>query len=183
MIATAIPRVRISIPSAVMRYKNNAGSPYATIRALGKKPLYYVPTLALGLISTGVLGPGPAITAISTAETAANAKKIVTPKAERPSILRASAMLGLAVGGFMLHLGTGLVSGLAGLAAVTFGLITVGVDKVVRMVRARKSVKELKLLVNRDNVDLLREEMEKQQVSAKLQRKLLRKLGIREEVA
>ncbi|MEA3493677.1 MAG: hypothetical protein U9R38_04760 [Candidatus Margulisiibacteriota bacterium] len=183
MIATTLPsRVR----TAVRKYNNSARSPYATVRFARKRPGFVIPTAAVGIWGLGAIAPGAILTVLSGIEVIVDAKNIVEPSKKpevRFSTAKAIGAAGVAVGGALLLAASSFAAAAIGTIGVVGGFLTLGVEKLVRFVKKRKSINQLKSLVkNDDDITALKRELDAQKVPHKLQVKLLKKLKIGEVV-
>lgn len=181
-----LPRVSTNIPAAVRKYNNSARSPYATVRFAKRNPKFIIPTAAIGIWGLGLITPGPVLTALSGIEVISDVKNIIKPSKNpevRFSILKAIGTAGVAVGGTLLLAASGFAASAAGTIGVGLGFLTMGVEKLVRFVKKRKSINQLKSLVkSEDDITALKRELDTQKVPHKLQVKLLAKLNIGEVV-
>lgn len=182
-----LPRVRTTIPAAVQKYNNSARSPYATVRLTKKKPGFVIPAAAVGIYGLGAIAPGAILTVLSGIEVISDVKNLVKPSKNpevRFSTAKAVGTAGVAVGGTLLLAASSFAAAAVGTIGVVGGFLTLGIEKLVRFVKKRKSINQLKSLVkNDDDITALKRELDTQKVPQKLQAKLMYALDIREEVA
>jgi predicted permease len=130
-----------------------------------------VPPIAAGTIAASVEVVGITQEALNINQSAPTASKISL-------IARAAGMLALFAGVLNIAQGTAehvMLSIKKGILFILTGLITLGIEKLVRVVQARGSAKQLAALVKTDeDMQVLREEMQKLPVNMK--RKLIRQL-------